>query len=88
MLQEIRQLLMAKYGKSYDMSFVRRDVPGMKTFISLNIMWLHLEQQSFRMTAEQYMEKLEGVAAMVNALGQTDKVCAGDTFTPCVFNVG
>lgn len=40
----------------------------------LNIMWLHLEQQSFKMTYDQYMEKLEGVAALVNILGQTDKV--------------
>lgn len=37
-------------------------------------MWLHLEQQSFKMTYDQYMEKLEGVAALVNILGQTDKV--------------
>jgi hypothetical protein len=46
--QEIRSLLLSKYGKQYDMSFVKRDVPGMKTFICLNIMWLHLEQQSFK----------------------------------------
>jgi hypothetical protein len=26
------------------------------------------------MTVEQYTEKLDGVAAMVNVLGQTDKV--------------
>jgi hypothetical protein len=37
--QELRALLLSKYGKSYDMSFVRRQVPGMKTFVSLNIMW-------------------------------------------------
>jgi hypothetical protein len=36
--QEIRDLLLTKYGKQYDMSFVRRDVPGMKTFVCLNIM--------------------------------------------------
>jgi hypothetical protein len=47
-LQEIRSLLLSKYGKQYDVSFVKRDVPGMKTIICLNIMWLHLEQQSFK----------------------------------------
>ncbi|KAF6258579.1 hypothetical protein COO60DRAFT_1518042 [Scenedesmus sp. NREL 46B-D3] len=74
--EEIRGLLLSKYGKQYDLSFVKRDVPGMKTFICLNIMWLHLEQRSFKMSVEQYTEKLEGVAAMVNVLGQTDKVRA------------
>lgn len=42
--------------------------------LGLNIMWLHLEQQSFKMTYDQYMEKLDSVAALVNVLGQTDKV--------------
>jgi hypothetical protein len=27
-LQEVRQLLISKYGKQYDMSFVRRNLPG------------------------------------------------------------
>lgn len=27
-MQEIRRLLMTKYGKQYDMSFVRRNLPG------------------------------------------------------------
>jgi hypothetical protein len=31
------------------------------------------------MTVEQYTEKLDGVAAMVNVLGQTDKVGQTDT---------
>jgi len=35
-----------------------------------------LEQRSFKMSPQQYMDKLEGVAALVNALGQTDKVRA------------
>jgi hypothetical protein len=42
--------------------------------VALNIMWTHLEQRSFKMTEEQYMEKLDAVATMVNVLGQTDKV--------------
>ncbi|KAF8064549.1 hypothetical protein HT031_003349 [Scenedesmus sp. PABB004] len=73
---EIRSLLLTKYGKQYDLSFVKREVPGMKTFVSLNIMWLHAEQRSFKMSPSQYAEKLEGVAALCNALGQTDKVRA------------
>ncbi|KAL6746600.1 hypothetical protein V8C86DRAFT_1820329 [Haematococcus lacustris] len=72
---EIRQLLLVKYEKAYDMSFVRRDIPG-KTFVALNIMWQHLEQRSFRMTEEQYMEKMDSVAYLVNVLDQTQLVRA------------
>ncbi|GLC47100.1 hypothetical protein PLESTB_000435900 [Pleodorina starrii] len=73
--EELRRLIYTKYGKTYDVSFVRRDIPG-KTFVCLNIMWNHLEQRSFKLTEQQYMEKLDGVAYLVGALGQTDKVRA------------
>lgn len=72
---ELRQLIYSKYGKTYDVSFVRRDIPG-KTFVCLNIMWTHLEQRSFKLTEEQYMDKLDGVAYLIGALGQTDRVRA------------
>lgn len=48
---------------------------GMGACVSLNIMWLHAEQASFKMTREQYQDKLDSVAQLVNVLGQTDKVC-------------
>lgn len=70
---ELRELVYTKYGKTYDLSFVRRDIPG-KTFVCLNVMWTHLEQKSFKMTEEQYSEKLDSIAYLVNVLGQTDKV--------------
>eukprot|EP01025_Chloroclados_australasicus_P025839 TRINITY_DN2572_c0_g1_i4.p1 TRINITY_DN2572_c0_g1~~TRINITY_DN2572_c0_g1_i4.p1 ORF type:complete len:261 (+),score=27.97 TRINITY_DN2572_c0_g1_i4:113-895(+) len=72
---EFRQLIKSKYGKSYDISIARRDIPG-KTLVSLNIMWLYLEQQSFQMSPEQYLEKLEGIAYYLNAWGQQDTVRA------------
>jgi hypothetical protein len=34
---EMRELIWSKYGKAYDVSFARRDVPG-KAFVCLNIM--------------------------------------------------
>ncbi|KIZ03911.1 hypothetical protein MNEG_4050 [Monoraphidium neglectum] len=73
--EEFQQLLMSKYGKLYDVSFAKRSIPG-KTFVSLNIMWLHLGQRSFKLSPEQYAEKLAGVSQLVNVLGQTDKVRA------------
>ncbi|GFR40741.1 hypothetical protein Agub_g1351, partial [Astrephomene gubernaculifera] len=72
---ELRELIYTKYGKTYDVSFVRRDIPG-KTFVCLNIMWSHLEQRSFKLTEQQYMEKLDGVAYLLGALGQTNVVRA------------
>eukprot|EP01026_Neomeris_dumetosa_P069283 TRINITY_DN68382_c0_g1_i3.p3 TRINITY_DN68382_c0_g1~~TRINITY_DN68382_c0_g1_i3.p3 ORF type:complete len:177 (-),score=28.22 TRINITY_DN68382_c0_g1_i3:246-776(-) len=72
---ELRQLIKGKYGKSYDISIARRDIPG-KTLVSLNIMWLFLEQQSFSMTPEQYLQKLDNIAYYLNIWGQQDKVRA------------
>lgn len=57
----LRELLFAKYGKTYDLSFVCRPVPGRK-FVALNVLWTHLEQQSFPMSEEEYDAKLEGIA--------------------------
>lgn len=37
-------------------------------------MWLYMGQRSFKLTPEQYAEKLDGAARLVNLLGQTDKV--------------
>jgi len=73
--QEMRDLIYTKFGKTYDVSLVRRDIPG-KSFVCLNIMWQHLEQRSFKMSEETYMEKLDSVAYLVNVLGQTTKVRA------------
>jgi hypothetical protein len=39
-------------------------------------MWVYMGQRSFKLTPEQYAEKLDGVAQLVNTLNQTDKVRA------------
>ena len=58
----LRDLVYGKWGKAYDLSFVRRDLPLGKTLICLNVMWTHLEQRSFPMSEEEYDEKLELMA--------------------------
>ncbi|KAK9810054.1 hypothetical protein WJX72_004043 [[Myrmecia] bisecta] len=73
--RELRKLVCAKYGKNYDLSIVRRDIPG-KTLIRLNVMWTHLEQRSFPMTPEDYVDKLETIAYYVSAWGQEETVRA------------
>lgn len=54
------------------MSLVRRDIPG-KTFVCLNVMWSYLEQRSFKMTADQYLEKMDSIAYLLNAVGQVGR---------------
>jgi hypothetical protein len=71
---ELRLLLLVKWSKQYDMAFVRRDLPGMKPFIALNVFCNALEQRSFILTEQQYCEKLEAIAARLHVLGQTARV--------------
>ncbi|KAL4457654.1 hypothetical protein ABPG75_012519 [Micractinium tetrahymenae] len=70
----LRQLIETKWGKAYDLSFVRRDLPLGKTLICLNVMWTHLEQRSFPMSEEEYDEKLDLVAMYLNSWGQAERV--------------
>ncbi len=59
--KQLRDLVLQKYGKTYDLSIARRDIAG-KTLVALNVMWTHLEQQSFPMTEAQFMDKMDGIA--------------------------
>eukprot|EP00884_Botryococcus_braunii_P007588 jgi/Botrbrau1/16830/Bobra.150_2s0054.1 len=71
--QQLRDLVLQKYGKTYDLSIARRDIPG-RTLVALNVMWTHLEQQSFPMTEAQFMDKMDGIAFYLSAWGKADKV--------------
>ncbi|KAK9917013.1 hypothetical protein WJX75_009975 [Coccomyxa subellipsoidea] len=71
--QYLRDAILKKYGKSYDLSIVRRQIPG-KTLVALNVMWTHLEQQSFPMSEEEYDDKLDTIATYIDAWGQTQTV--------------
>jgi hypothetical protein len=70
---ELRELIAFKYGKQYDVSFVRRDIPG-KTIVAFNIYHAYLGQRSFPMTEQDYQDKLDGVAMYLQAWGQANKV--------------
>lgn len=69
--EELHQLLLAKWGRSYDVQI--RRAQG-KVF--LQIMWKYLEQASFPLTEGEYLEHLETVAGYVNAWGGTAQVQA------------
>eukprot|EP00892_Ulva_mutabilis_P012891 jgi/Ulvmu1/9975/UM059_0024.1 len=62
---ELATLVTSKYGKKYDLTIARRPFAG-RDFVSLNIMWVHLDQRSFPMTPEQYLDKLDSIAMLLN----------------------
>ena len=63
--QELVDLVVRKYKNKYDMTIARRNWMG-KDFVSLNIMWVHLEQRSFPMSEEDYMDKMDGICMLLN----------------------
>ncbi|MFN9548485.1 MAG: DUF3067 family protein [Cyanobacteriota bacterium] len=68
---ELIQLLRWRWQASYDVRLVQRQ--GRLYF---QVMWGHLEQQSFPLTPERYGERLAEMAATLNALGAANQVRA------------
>jgi len=66
---ELLQLLRERWRVSYDLRLVQRQ--GRLYF---QVMWGHLEQQSFPLTPQGYNERLADVAATLNALGAAEQV--------------
>lgn len=73
--EELVALVQKKYKNKYDMTIARRDFAG-KTFVSLNIMWVHMDQRSFPMSEEEYMDKCDGICMLLNVWGKQAQVCA------------
>jgi hypothetical protein len=67
--QELHQLLLEKWGRSYDIQL--RRTQG-KIFVQ--VMWRYLEQASFPMTELKYLEHLEEVATHLQAWGGVAQV--------------
>ena len=67
--QDLRQLLMNKWGRSYDVQL--RRTQG-KVF--LLVMWKYLEQASFPLTEVEYQAHLDIVASYLHAFGGTTQV--------------
>ena len=66
---ELIALLRRRWQASYDLQLVQR-----RGRLYLQVMWAHLEQQSFPMDATAYGERLDQVAAALNDLGVADQV--------------
>ncbi|DBB14732.1 TPA: hypothetical protein ACH3X3_004347 [Trebouxia sp. C0006] len=71
--RQLLEALQSRYGRSYDVSIVQRNYLG-KVIIACNIMWKYREQVSFGLTEEEYMERLDGVAAALRAWGKVKQV--------------
>ena len=67
--QNLRQLLLNKWGRSYDVQLRRTQ---RKIFVQ--IMWKYLEQASFPLTEAEYQAHLDTVASYLNAFGGTLQV--------------
>lgn len=61
-------LIKSKYDRSYDISLKSTKYMG-KVFVSLNIMWKYREQQSYALSEEDYMLRMEYAAQAIKAWG-------------------
>lgn len=66
---ELQELLIAKWGRSYDLQLRRTQGK-----IFLQVMWRYLEQASFPLTSEEYLEHLRAIATYLNDWGCTEQV--------------
>lgn len=66
---QLRELLMRKWGRSYDVSIQKR---GTRVF--LHVFWKHLGQQSFPLSESEYMERLDAVAFYLTQWGVVGRI--------------
>lgn len=67
--QELRQILLNKWGYSYDIQLRRTQGK-----IFLQVMWKYLEQASFPLTEIEYLEHLEQIITYIEAWGVITQV--------------
>ena len=67
--QDLRQVLLNKWGHSYDVQM--RRTQG-KVFVQ--VMWKYLEQASFPLTEAEYLAHLDTVASYLHAFGKAAQV--------------
>ena len=67
--KELRQLLLDKWGRSYDIQLRRTQGK-----VLVQVMWKYLEQASFPLSEAEYLEHLEAIAFYVQGWGGTETV--------------
>lgn len=66
---DLHQLLLEKWGRSYDVQLRRTG-----DRVSLLVMWRYQEQQSFPLSAEDYLAHLEEIASYLQEWGVGEAV--------------
>lgn len=69
---ELWSLVKEKWGRSYDVRITKR---GSRAYFQ--VMWKFLEQQSFPLTPEEYLDQLDAVASLLTEWGVADVVRKG-----------
>jgi Domain of unknown function (DUF3067) len=67
--QELRQLLVEKWGYSYDVQLRRTQGK-----IFLQVMWKYLEQASFPLSEVEYEQHLDSIASYLDGFGGATQV--------------
>ena len=67
--QELHQLLLSKWGRSYDIQLRRT-----KGKIFVLVMWKYLEQASFPLSETEYMAHLDTISSYLNAWGSMTQI--------------
>ncbi|GJQ12163.1 hypothetical protein GpartN1_g3954.t1 [Galdieria partita] len=70
---QLRELLLQRYGLSYDIRLKVTPWFSGKYLLTANIMWLYVEQQSFPLTEHEYLCHLEAIAQYLNNWGVVDQ---------------
>ncbi len=68
-VSEVRALLVQRWQASHDLRLVQ-----IRGRLYLQVMWNHLEQQSFPLSPEDYANQIERVVAALNDLGLASEV--------------
>ncbi|MDJ0687650.1 MAG: DUF3067 family protein [Xenococcaceae cyanobacterium MO_188.B32] len=67
--EELHQILLSKWGCSYDIQLRR-----IKGRIFVQVMWKYLEQASFPLSEQEYLEHLEAITSYLHAWGGVQQV--------------
>lgn len=65
---DLAALIRSKYGRSYDVTLIKKEFMG-RNLLAMNVMWKYREQRSFPLTEEEYLLRLDDVAASLRCWG-------------------
>lgn len=70
---DLATLIRNKYGRSYDVTLIKKEFMG-RNLLAMNVMWKYREQQSFPLTEEEYLLRLDDVANNLKCWGAVSHI--------------